>query len=190
MSRNLCGAKTKDKSKFCAWPAGTGTSHPGEGRCYLHGGNNVKKGAAKMLELIAADPGLNTFAQVYLEDEDLLSARGELAALKARFRFIEMREDDSDVPIVMRLGDTISKMSQRIQEMEIGRRHYLHISVTANLVAAFAQVGQEFLPDPLMRERFAARVEDEVRRSIKGTSARQVAARALSPGTDLVLSAG
>lgn len=189
MSRNICGAKKKDGG-FCEWTAGMGTSHLGEGRCYLHGGNNVKKGAAKMLELVARDPELNALAGIYLESEDLLSARGELAALKARFRFIEMREDDSDVPLVMRLGDTIGKMSQRIQEMEMGKRHYLHISVTANLVAAFAQVGQEFLTDPLTRERFMARVEDEVRRSIKRTSARQVAASALSPGTDLILSTG
>jgi hypothetical protein len=35
-----CGAKTRNGG-FCLFPKGFRTSHPGEGRCYRHGGNNV-----------------------------------------------------------------------------------------------------------------------------------------------------
>jgi hypothetical protein len=36
--KNICGAKGKQSGLPCARPAGWGTSHPGEGRCKLHGG--------------------------------------------------------------------------------------------------------------------------------------------------------
>lgn len=36
--KNICGAKGKQSGLPCRRPAGWGTSHPGNGRCKLHGG--------------------------------------------------------------------------------------------------------------------------------------------------------
>lgn len=36
--KNICGAKAKQTGQPCRRPAGWGTSHPGTGRCKLHGG--------------------------------------------------------------------------------------------------------------------------------------------------------
>jgi hypothetical protein len=37
----LCGAKKHNSTDTCARPAGWGTTHPGTGRCKLHGGCNT-----------------------------------------------------------------------------------------------------------------------------------------------------
>ena len=181
--KRICGFPT-ERGTACTIAAGKGTSHPGKGACFLHDGEGggVKKGAAKFLEVVGAHPELLERAEAYLEDENLLSARRELAILKARFDMIHVQPDDSDVPLLRALGDSISRMSRRIQEMEIGKRQYIHITVTANIVSAFSQILIEFLPDPVQRERALARIEEVIGKNISRASARQVAAQALTPG--------
>lgn len=185
-AKNLCGGRKKDGG-MCQLPAGFGTVHYGKGKCCFHGGGYSGKGAAKLLEIVAADPTLNQMAAAYLEDPELLSARRELAVLKARFTLIETREDDSDVHLLTKLGSTISKISQRIQDMEIGRHHYIHISVAANLVKAFTVIGQEYITDLDQRARFVEAIEESIRKDLRRTSSRAIAARALVPGTNLEL---
>lgn len=177
----ICGARCTD-GHMCGRSAGRGTDHPGTGRCFAHdGGRQLYQGASKLLAIVAADPELNFLAQAYLEDPDILNVRAELAVLRARFTKIQQKPDDSDVLLLSRLAETISKIALRIQEMEIGRKHYLHISITANLVAAFAQIGQEFFPDRIQRERFLAAIEEHVRKNLRRNTARQIAASALIP---------
>jgi hypothetical protein len=52
MAGEKCGAKTRQEGshEYCNLAAGWGTSHPGDGRCRLHGGStkNQKLGAAKI----------------------------------------------------------------------------------------------------------------------------------------------
>ena len=182
---SICGGKTR-AGRLCRYPAGFGTVHPGEGRCYLHGGT-AQAGQAKVLQAICANPEMAHRALELLEDEDLLSARRELAVLKARFELLEPKDDDADVPNLMKLADTISRMAARIQDMEQGKHHYIHISVAASLVAAFTQIGQTFIPDPAQRERFLEAVEGQIRKDMRRTSARAVAAHALVPDSALTL---
>lgn len=184
VANDVCGAKKKDGT-LCLNPAGQGTTHLGTGCCYLHGGAIEKK--VKVLKVVNRHPELRERAMVLLEDEDLLCARAELAVLKARFEMLVPKEDDSDVTNLRLLAATISKMSDRIQNMELGRHHYIHVTVAADLVAAFAVVGREYIPDPTQREAFVDEIERRIARTLSRSSARAVAARALTPGSSVVL---
>lgn len=46
---STCGAHGRQRGQPCAKPAGWGTSHPGRGRCRLHGG--LKKGGGDRREV-------------------------------------------------------------------------------------------------------------------------------------------
>ena len=182
-NHEVCGARTKD-GRICRNPAGHGTAHFGEGRCYLHdgrrGGIDRERSVARVIEL-ACDPRLRDRALELLEDPELLNLRRELAVLRARFERIQMRDDDSDVERLARLAGTIGKLAERIWEMEHGRQHYLHVSVTHSIVGAFVDIAHRYIPDPGLRRAFSREVEKAIRQSLSAASARQVAAKALNP---------
>lgn len=179
--RNICGARKQDGG-MCIHPAGTGTEHYGSGRCYLHGPREAGMGVAKILSIVARDPLLAKRAQVYLNsDRELLNARRELAVLKGRFETMHTDvEDDSDVPKLCQLANTISLMTRRIQDIEITRKHYIHIDVLTRFTADFSRIGQEFFPDISIRERFIDALEASIKDTIPRSNARGIAARLMT----------
>ena len=77
-----CGARTKRARGLCRQAAGARTDHPGEGRCWLHGGATpVKHGRystirrARVAELIAEQD----------RDPDPLDTLPEIRAVRALF---------------------------------------------------------------------------------------------------------
>lgn len=53
--RNYCGGKKHQGVGTCTQPAGWGTSHPGIGRCKLHGGSTGNHGKAAQVEQARRD---------------------------------------------------------------------------------------------------------------------------------------
>ena len=178
---NICGARTGTGS-MCARLAGEGTDHFGSGRCFIHGMRDSGLGYAKILQIIARDPDLADRANAYLNsDRELLNARRELSTLKARFELITFDEDlNTDIPHLVKLANTISLMTKRIQDIEIGRKHYIHIDVLTRFVSDFSRIGQQFLPDPSERERFLDTLESDIRQTISKSNARGIAARLMT----------
>jgi len=85
-----CGSKTRNpmaKGDWCSQPAGHRTEHRGEGRCWLHGGNNViKSGRYSGVKHTRLD---ELIAQMQ-DDPDPLNTGEEIAAARAHYYdFIE-----------------------------------------------------------------------------------------------------
>jgi len=177
----ICGAQLKSKRKgktICTRPAGWGTWHKGTGRCKLHGGGKETQPTEL---LVYCDPQLAPRANKIFQDPDILNLRKELAVLKARFETIKTQPDFSDVKLLTTLARTIGTLAARIHEMEIGRHHYIHISVTGAIINAFTEIGRKYIPDPRLRSQFVDEVEEAIRKSIRSVSARAIAARSLTP---------
>lgn len=92
--RRWCGAKTRTEDgryPDCHHPAGFRTDHPGEGRCYLHGGRSVMKhgrySTVKRLEL-------RRLIEEHANDDDPLDILPELAAARALFQDYIERYDE------------------------------------------------------------------------------------------------
>jgi len=178
---NICGARCEDGS-MCTQPAGLATDHFGSGLCYIHGPREGGMGDAKILAIVAKDPDLAHRAQSYLSsDNELLNARRELAVLKARFEMMNVNsDDDSDVPRLVQLANTISLMTRRIQDIEIARKHYIHINVLTEFTAMFSLIGQKFIPDMGLREKFLDSLEESIKDTIPRSNARGIAARMMT----------
>ncbi|MBI3425036.1 MAG: hypothetical protein HY011_19035 [Acidobacteria bacterium] len=75
-----CGAKTKSGGRTCAQPAGWRTDHPGEGKCYLHGGATpIKHGRYSAIQRASLRDRIAKFA----DDPEPLNLEPEVALLRA-----------------------------------------------------------------------------------------------------------
>jgi len=177
----ICGATTKS-GKICTLTAGWGTGHYGEGRCKYHGGAiaDVNKPNRFLETLIDPDPRIRERALQLLEDEDLLNCRAELAILKARLDMKAFDSDAQDSEIVS-LVRAIVHTAKAIDEMERGKQHYLHVTVTGAIVSAFAEIGRSYITDPAQRYRFQQDIEGVIRKAIRARGARAVATSLLAP---------
>lgn len=180
---SICGAKRRSDGSICRNPAGKGTRHLGDGRCYLHDGSaeDVRR---KVLEVTTSDPELRDRALELLDSPDLLNFRAEIAVLKARFEQIQIRQEDADVSDLRLTANTISKMVERHRAIQRAKQHYIHVTVVSSIVKAFAQIGRDFLPDPETRGRFVEEVERVIRKDLDRSSARAIAAHAVTPETE------
>jgi len=175
----ISAAPVAANGKMCTMPAGIGTEHRGYGRCYRHDIRESGMGDAKILEIVARNPELRDRAQVYLNsNREILNARRELAVLKARFETLHLdHEEDADVPKLCQLANTISLMTRRIQDIEIARKHYIHIDVLTRFTADFSRIGQRFFPDEDIRVQFLDALEASIKDTIPKSNARGIAAR-------------
>lgn len=175
---DICGAKTKE-GHLCRQPAGKGTIHFGEGRCSLHSGR--REGARPKVMLESIHPELRSRVFELLRDPDLLDMRKELAMLKARMELLEVdQEEDSDVSKMVRLTAQIRQMTKAIDEIERGRHHYVHMTVTSTMVAAFVDIAKQYIPEET-RRRFTEDVENAIKASMRGNTSYAIAARAMNP---------
>ncbi len=86
----LCNGRKKGKRAYCKRPAGWGTQHPREGRCKLHGGNNVRGVAHVRFKSGKYSKSLaSSLLQKYEDarsDPTLLSLQEEIAVCDARIK--------------------------------------------------------------------------------------------------------
>lgn len=85
-----CGALTKSR-KPCGQQAGARTPHPGQGRCYLHGGlTPIKHGRYSSIK----HERLRALIEAHASDPDPLNILPELAAARALFQdYLERYEE-------------------------------------------------------------------------------------------------
>jgi len=182
--KNICGAKTK-RGSICTQPAGKGTDHWGEGRCSLHERDEIKSPKSgrfrtnRFLETLV-DPTLRERASILLDDPELLDCRAELAILKARMEQMGL-EKDTSVADLTRLSNAIARLALAVQEMERGKQHFLHVTVTGAIVSAFADLGRAYILEPSRRYQFEQEMERIIRQAIKQRNARMVATSMLTP---------
>ena len=145
-------------------------------------------GDAKILTIVARDPELAERAQAYLSsDRELLNARRELSVLKARFETMHLDdEQDADVPRLCQLANTISLMTRRIQDIEITRKHYIHINVLTGFIADFSAIGQQFVLEEQI-EQFLDALEGRIKDRIPRSNARGIAARLMTRDAEDVI---
>lgn len=75
-----CGAKLKSGKGLCSKAAGWRTDHPGQGKCYFHGGATpIKSGVYSGIQR----PGLREKIDKFAQHEDPYNLEPELALLRA-----------------------------------------------------------------------------------------------------------
>jgi len=133
-----CGAKLRKRDGYCKQPAGNRTEHPGEGRCWLHGGkspvwsgrySSVKRtrlkdlldhfqGDPKPLDLLEDLALLRSLVLDYLERYDEVT--DALVAWHESFQSSERATKPVrvlDVADASRLIDRVGTMAKRIEEI-------------------------------------------------------------------------
>lgn len=81
-SGRWCDSLNRARTRRCRHAAGFRTDHPGQGRCYLHGGRNpTKHGRYSQLK----HPTIRELIDKHSADPDPLNILPELAALRALF---------------------------------------------------------------------------------------------------------
>jgi len=77
----VCGAQHTKRAGTCKKPAGWGTSHPGEGRCKLHGGTTQK--VSTRYQMTNASPSLRAAIDAQRADPDPLNLMPDLLLARA-----------------------------------------------------------------------------------------------------------
>lgn len=85
---HTCNAlRQRGERGFCQFPAGFGTQHVGEGRCYLHGGKAAAKAGKAAIKAL---PQLAEFTRrLSLADAEAIMAMGTMAMVLARGQLME-----------------------------------------------------------------------------------------------------
>lgn len=92
-----CGAITRDGTP-CKKPAGHGTSHPGEGKCRLHGGVGQIRGTR--YEQLSTTPRLGELIDQFAADTDPLNLSHELHLLRALVSDYVERYDETTAALL------------------------------------------------------------------------------------------
>lgn len=88
---DTCNARKKDGSGHCTQPAGSRTDHPGEGRCWLHGGATpIRHGRYSTI----SRERLRDLVDQYREDPDPLDLTAELAVARSLLHNYLEREEE------------------------------------------------------------------------------------------------
>jgi hypothetical protein len=121
----ICGAPLRRKEGICKRPAGSGTTHPGEGFCRRHGGLK-KAGPKAMLYSKVHSPDTQTLLKAAMELDDPLSLLPEVAFLRAQVVQLANRTHTidttlQDVQTLASLLDKVGSMVERVAKREQGQ---------------------------------------------------------------------
>ncbi|HET9947570.1 MAG TPA: hypothetical protein VFQ22_01465 [Longimicrobiales bacterium] len=158
-----CGAKVRSRpGGTCQRAAGEGTDHPGEGRCWHHGGRSpIKHGRYSKVKRRS----VRELAEAFERDPRPLDLLPELAQARALYHDYVDRHGDSDTfdpKAAAELLAEISKAAKRIQDAaasdHITRSDFWR--VLTEMARAVDLVAAELLTDALLREEFLSRVRE------------------------------
>lgn len=118
IAKPICGAERR-KGGPCTYGAGERTTHPGQGKCWRHGGTKpgdkrLKHGKRSKVKR----PHIGELQAQHLKNADPLNLFPELALLRAyldTFVAINEGKKELDVGPAVQLIDTISKVATRIE---------------------------------------------------------------------------
>jgi len=179
---NICGALTK-KGVPCRRHAGWGTNHYGRGPCKYHENDEVAQKQGEVLldrrEYIVGmvEPRMRKRLRYLINDPDLLNCRAELALLKLKLEeaLTEGMPDPENpgeripasLDLIVSLVNIIIKNTKIVHEMEVGKRHFVHVSVVGAIVEAFADVGRRYVDSPTSQKGFERDVIRILREHLK-----------------------
>src|SRR6266702_2090116 len=139
----ICGARTREL-KPCLNMAGKGTTHFGEGRCKFHGGTlqgltspNYKHGLSPRTglrtQVKTRHPLLREKMEELARDHDVFDLRDEILKIRA---IMEIQSDNEDWMTVAKLAVDVSKVIERLHNIEVGRRYVISIENVGNIIQA------------------------------------------------------
>lgn len=154
-----CGAKKKSGG-VCIQPKGWGTSHPGRGRCKLHGGSSpIKTGQYSGIKRESLEQAI----EKYKTDPALLDLRREVAVLRALVedKIDTMDEANPDHNAVAQLIDKVGAMVDRIQRHKANKSMSLAAlnRFVEQLGVEVAMAALEAIPDLVVRDKLLLAIE-------------------------------
>lgn len=143
-----CGARKKRTAGLCSKKAGWRTDHPGEGKCYLHGGRSpIKHGRYSKV----TRPRIRDLIEAHAADPDPLNTLPELAAARALFQdFLERYDENTAALAAWHASRSVNPEDQEalfallneMEELQRGKGIELSDRQTELLEAARRAVGQ------------------------------------------------
>lgn len=156
----ICGARPKDSDTVCKNPAGSGTDHPGSGRCYLHGGNSIP-GSLYSDNLERGT--LKNILDRLRDDERIFNLREHIRFQVAlQFRALEIIEDIEDVEGAERfmdLSEKISRNIERLQRIEEGEKYTVSIELLSAMASRVADIVAEYVDDEVVLLKVSRRLQ-------------------------------
>lgn len=151
----ICGAKNR-QLKPCSNAAGKGTDHVGEGRCKYHGGRNqsplaknFKHGRYAQLRHAELREKMVQLSQ----DTEVFDLRDEVLKLRSIAEILAERDDD--LLATAKVIVDVSKVVERLHNIEVGRRYVISVENVATIIQAVQAVIFRHVPDEFTRHLIA-----------------------------------
>lgn len=158
----ICGARNREFNP-CENKAGKGTDHLGEGRCKYHGGKNqsplsknFKHGMSRRKStnpVTTAHPALAQKMAEVAVDHDVFDLRKEILAIRA---IMQVMMDQGELGAAQKAGVDLSKVIERLHNIEVGRRYVISIENVGNIIQAVQEVIFRHVPDEFTRHLIAS----------------------------------
>lgn len=156
MGYPVCGARTREL-KPCPNKAGKGTDHLGEGKCKFHGGSasnitakNFKHGLYSKIK--TQHPMLRQKMEELSSDTDVFDLRSEILRLRA---IMELMADQEELMASAKLAVDVSKVIERLHNIEVGRRYVISIENVGVIISAVQEAIFRHVPDEFTRHLIA-----------------------------------
>jgi len=162
-----CGANLRKKpGQTCSHWAGFRTDHPGQGRCWLHGG--LTKKGKKMLQTQKEERErlrqlrsltVEELAERFIRDQDLINLDRDIGIAEAMLAKLDKSQLEN-YPAAARLLDVIVKSKKAKWEIEKERMYALPISNVREIITRlFALIGIH-VTDRLIKEKLFSAFEE------------------------------
>lgn len=156
-----CRGWNAKRTKYCRSRAGSGTEHPGIGRCRQHdGGGDARTTHGLRRYLPLRNTRLGPLVERYQEDPDALNVGAELAVARALLHNwtekAKANPDAVDLNAASKLIDTISKLVYRMEQI---RQHgTISLERVRLLMHAIDRVLEVEVPDVDQRQRIRRQI--------------------------------
>jgi hypothetical protein len=154
----ICGAHGKRTFNPCPNKAGKGTDHVGEGRCKFHGGSasnitakNFKHGLYSKIK--TQHPMLRQkMEELALSGPEVFDLREEILKIRG---LVEIMLDQKDWDRAEKFAMDVSKIVERLHNIEVGRRLVISIDNVSLIVGALTAAVVKHVPDEYTRHLIA-----------------------------------
>lgn len=152
----VCGAPNSNGGT-CGRTAGTGTTHKGYGRCYLHGGT------LQSMSTIVKSGGLGSaisypdvkeeFDKLKAMDNDVFDLREHIYLIEAiALTVMKHAKNSTDLPLVAKLIKDAARVVKDLDEIEHGRRLVIEVPEVKIILAQIKEVIFRHVPDSHSRD--------------------------------------
>jgi hypothetical protein len=151
----ICGAENKSGGT-CGHAAGWGTNHKGVGHCRKHFGKNQIVGVGTLKNTLVRSityPGIQEEFKRLQEDRDVFDLREHIHLMEAiAVTILNKSQTMEDLGQVLKYTEAISKVIQRLDEIEHGRRLVIDYQGLNIIFAKVTEVIHRYVPDSYTRD--------------------------------------